>query len=120
MFGLILRRFMMPTHNKLVRDRIPEIIENTGKSFRLEVLDQMKFKKELKIKLEEEVREYIFTDTDIHAVEELADILEVIHALIEVHGHTIEEVETIRKEKVALRGSFHEKIFLIDVEDPIL
>lgn len=50
-------------------------------------------------------------------MEDLADVLEIIHALAEYHGTLIEEVEEIRKQKAEKRGGFKEKIFLIEVED---
>ncbi len=51
------------------------------------------------------------------ALEELADLLEIIHALAAYHGSSMEEVENIRKEKVKKRGGFEQKIFLVEVED---
>ncbi|MFD1039354.1 phosphoribosyl-ATP pyrophosphohydrolase [Virgibacillus byunsanensis] len=107
----------MPTYNKLVRDRIPEIIENTGKDFKTEILNQDRYISELKKKLKEEVTEYQETTTNEDAVEELADVLELMHALSRVHGTSIDEVEQVRKDKAAKRGGFDEKIFLVEVED---
>lgn len=107
----------MPTYNKLVRDRIPEIIENTGKNFSTRVLDTREYIKELKKKSFEELQEYVETNNNEDAIEELADVLEIIHALAEYHGATIEEVEEVRKQKAEKRGGFKEKIFLIEVED---
>jgi predicted house-cleaning noncanonical NTP pyrophosphatase (MazG superfamily) len=106
----------MPTYNKLVRDRIPEIIEKEGKTYKMVILDDDQFKSELQKKLKEEVEEYLNSENDQDAVEELADILEVIHALAEAHGVSIEELEHVRKTKAKERGGFQEKIFLIDVE----
>lgn len=51
------------------------------------------------------------------ALEELADVLEIIHALAECHGSSIERVEQIRAEKAEKRGGFKEKIFLVEVHD---
>ncbi len=107
----------MPTYNKLVRDRIPEIIENTGKNFSTRVLDNKEYIQELKKKSFEELQEYVETNNNKDAIEELADVLEIIHALAEYHGASIEEVEEIRKQKAEKRGGFKEKIFLIEVED---
>lgn len=112
-----LEETQLPTHNKLVRDRIPEIIENTGKSFKTKILSDERYKAELKRKLNEEVAEYQETANDSDALEELADILELMHALAHSHGVSIEKVEQIRKEKAEKRGAFNEKIFLIEVED---
>lgn len=107
----------MPTYNKLVRDRIPEFIEKTGKKFHTTVLSQDAYIKELRKKSVEELEEYMAAETDAEALEELADILEIMHALATVHGSTIQEVEKIRKEKEQKRGGFNERIFLVDVED---
>lgn len=107
----------MPTYHKLVRDQIPEIIQNTGKNLKTEILSNERYLEELKKKLNEEVAEYQDSATDSEALEELADALELIHALAHQHGGSIHEVEQIRKNKAAERGSFREKIFLIEVED---
>ncbi|MBL4953049.1 nucleoside triphosphate pyrophosphohydrolase [Neobacillus sp. YIM B02564] len=107
----------MPIHNKLVRDRIPEIIENTGKKFSTRILDDQEYIKELKKKSFEELDEYVNADNDKDAIEELADLLEIIHALAECHGGSIENVEEVRRQKAVKRGGFKEKIFLIEVED---
>ncbi|GAB3802243.1 pyrophosphohydrolase domain-containing protein [Virgibacillus kimchii] len=107
----------MPTYNKLIRDRIPEIIENTGKSFKTEILSDERYIAELKKKLNEEVGEYQEAANDSDALEELADILELMHALAGEHGGSIGKVEQIRKKKAEKRGAFNDKIFLIEVED---
>jgi len=107
----------MPVYNKLVRDRIPEIIENDGKKCSTKILDEESYLSELRKKVHEELQEYEEASSDIEAVEELADILELIHALAKTHNATIEEVERIRAEKAVKRGGFNDKIFLIEVED---
>lgn len=107
----------MPTYNKLVRDRIPEVIEKTGKKFSTRILDDNDYIKELKKKSFEELQEYVETNNNEDAIEELADVLEIIHALAKYHGASIEEVEEVRKQKAEKRGGFKEKIFLIEVED---
>lgn len=108
---------MMPVYNKLVRDRIPEIIGNSGKKFTTKILEDEQYEIELKKKLREEMDEYQNALSDDEALEELADLLELMYALAKVHGANIEEVERIRKEKAFKRGRFEEKIFLIEVED---
>jgi predicted house-cleaning noncanonical NTP pyrophosphatase (MazG superfamily) len=110
-------REKMPTYNKLVRDRIPEIIEKAGKSFTMRVLDTEEYKQELHKKMREEHREYMESGSDQDSLEELADLLEVIYALAEVHGSSFEELEQIRQEKADKRGGFLERLFLIEVED---
>lgn len=107
----------MPLYNKLVRDKIPEVIEKAGKKYKVRILDDQEYIKELKKKLGEEIEEYLNAKNNNEAVEELADILEIIHALARVHNSTYHEVEVIRKEKANKRGGFQDKVFLIDVED---
>ncbi|WP_061808765.1 nucleoside triphosphate pyrophosphohydrolase [Rossellomorea vietnamensis] len=107
----------MPTYNKLVRDKIPQIIENTGKKFSTKILIDQDYIKYLKEKSYEELDEYCAAESNEEAVEELADLLEIIQALAKHHGSSIQEVEAARKEKAEKRGGFEEKIFLIEVED---
>lgn len=56
------------------------------------------------------------TDNTEDAIEELADVLEIIHGLADYHGASIEKVEEIRKQKAETRGGFKNRIFLIDVD----
>ncbi|MDP5275991.1 nucleoside triphosphate pyrophosphohydrolase [Chengkuizengella axinellae] len=107
----------MPIYNKLVRDLIPDIISNTGKKYHTRVLNESEFTTELRLKLKEELDEYLAANTDEDALDELADMLEVIHALASQHGASLEELDNIREVKVQKRGSFKEKIFLIEVAD---
>ncbi len=107
----------MPIYNKLVRDRIPEIIANSGSSYTSRILDDAEYRVELRTKLQEEVGEYLAAQTDGEAVEELADIMELLHAMAESHGVTVDELEQVRAEKAAKRGGFKERIYLIEVQD---
>jgi predicted house-cleaning noncanonical NTP pyrophosphatase (MazG superfamily) len=107
----------MPTYNKLVRDKIPQIIESKGKKFSTKVLNDEDYIKYLIEKAYEELDEFCAAETDGEAVEELADLLEVIQALAKQHGSSKEEVEAVRIDKVKKRGGFEEKVFLIGVED---
>jgi predicted house-cleaning noncanonical NTP pyrophosphatase (MazG superfamily) len=107
----------MPIYNKLVRDRIPEVITRNGKKCSTRILDNEEYLVELKKKSFEELEEYVKTQTDEEAIEELADILEILHALAKVHGSTMREVDEIRKSKAEKRGGFRDKVFLIEVED---
>lgn len=107
----------MPTYNKLVRDRIPEIIEKTGKKFSMKILDDSEYIQELKKKSFEELEEYVNTTNDEDSIEELADVLEILHALAAHHGASIDKVEEVRKRKAEKRGGFHDKVFLIEVSE---
>ena len=103
----------MKTYNKLVRDRIPELIEANGHKCETRVLNDDEYLIELKNKLQEEVNEFLESDS----VEELADILEVVHSLSAQFGTNIESVEETRSNKANKRGTFNNKIFLQTVEE---
>ena len=98
----------MKIYNKLVRDKIPEIIKSEGREVKAKILNDEEYKKELNKKLQEEVREYL----EDNNVEELADIVEVVYGILNSMDITIEEFEKIKKEKVKKRGAFNKKIFL--------
>jgi len=99
------------TYNKLVRDRIPEIIEASGKTCVTETLADDEYQKMIDAKLDEELAEY-HKDQNI---EELADLLEVIRAAVKARGYTLEELEQVRAAKEEKRGGFEKKILLKEV-----
>ena len=101
-------------YNKLVRDRIPEIIEASGKTCKTEILNDEDYLQMIDAKLDEELAEY-HKDRNI---EELADLMEVIYAAASARGCTIEQLEQIRVEKAEKRGGFKKRIFLREVEAP--
>ncbi|MHA7136599.1 nucleoside triphosphate pyrophosphohydrolase [Rossellomorea arthrocnemi] len=107
----------MPTYNKLVRDRIPEIIEATGKTFTTRILSEEEYLIELKKKSFEELEEFHDAETREDAIEELADLMEIVLEFAKFHNTSLDEIEAIRREKAEKRGSFDKKIFLKDVED---
>jgi predicted house-cleaning noncanonical NTP pyrophosphatase (MazG superfamily) len=101
----------LPLYNKLVRDRIPEVIEKTGKGFSTIILNDEEYIKELKNKSHEELQEYLNAKNDEHAIEELADLLEIIHVLAKSHGASYEKVEKVdaksqKSAAVSIRKSF--------------
>ena len=98
-------------YNKLIRDRIPEIIEGAGKNCIVEVMDDETYIKYLDSKLSEELAEY----QESKSLEELADLLEVIRAVAVARGSSIEEVEAIRRDKAEKRGGFEKRILLTEV-----
>jgi predicted house-cleaning noncanonical NTP pyrophosphatase (MazG superfamily) len=104
---------MTRKYNKLVRDRIPEIIESSGNNCVTEILSNEEYLRMLDAKLDEELAEY-HKDQNI---EELADLLEVIYAAAKARGYTIEELERIRVAKAAERGAFEKRILLIEVKE---
>ena len=95
-------------YEKLVRDKIPEIIEKSGKQCEIEILSDEKNLEMIDKKLDEELAEY-HKDKNL---EELADLLEVIFAATKARGYSIEELEKVRAEKAEKRGSFDKKILL--------
>ena len=103
----------MPVYNKLVRDKIHEIIMKSGKTAHCHVLDNNEYITELDRKLNEECAEYQ-ADKNI---EELADMLEVMYAIAEARGYSVADLERVRLEKAEKRGGFSERIFLEYVED---
>lgn len=98
-------------HNKLVRDRIPEIIEASGRTCTMEVLPNDAYIQALDAKLNEELAEY----QQSKSLEELADLLEVMGAVVKARGYTWDDLTRVRKEKRAQRGAFDQKIFLKEV-----
>ncbi len=106
---------MIKRYNKLVRDRIPEIIEASGKSCTTEILAQEDYLRMIDAKLDEELAEY-HKDQNI---EELADLLEVIRAAVIARGYTLDDLERVRAEKAAKRGGFEKRILLKAVVDPL-
>ncbi len=98
-------------YNKLVRDLIPDIIEESGNECRTRILSDDEYLKMLDAKLDEELLEY----HQDQSIEELADLLELIQAAAIARGYTLEELEAVRAEKAKKRGGFDKKIFLIDV-----
>lgn len=103
----------MPVKNyhKLVRDRIPEIIEADGKTCVCEKLSDEEYIRLLDQKLDEELAEY----QESKSLEELADLLEVMQAVVRARGWTLDELEQVRVDKAAERGGFAKKILLKEV-----
>ena len=98
-------------YNKLVRDKIPEIIEKEGKTCTCSVLSDENYLKMLDEKLNEELAEY----QEDKSMEELADLLEVIKAVALARGSSFEKVEEIRRAKAEKRGGFDKRIYLEEV-----
>lgn len=106
----------MKFYNKLVRDRIPEIMEEHGKKYEIRTLDQEEYIKMLHQKLYEELREFDAASEE-NKLLELVDMIEVIYALVESKGYRIDYFESLRIAKKDKRGGFKEKLFLISGEE---
>ncbi|SDJ58823.1 Predicted house-cleaning noncanonical NTP pyrophosphatase, all-alpha NTP-PPase (MazG) superfamily [Halovenus aranensis] len=95
-------------YDKLVRDDIPEIIEENDETPQIHVADGEEYARRLRAKLDEEVAEY----HEDPSLGELADILEVVHALGEHHGVSAAELRRRREAKADERGRFADGIVL--------
>lgn len=100
-------------YNKLVRDKIPEIIEASGKQCVCETLSDEQYIEMLDAKLNEELAEY----HESKSIEELADLLEVMQAVVKARGYSMDDLERTRTEKATKRGGFEKKILLKEVGD---
>lgn len=103
---------MVKRYDKLVRDRIPEVIAADGKQCKTRVLLESELQEHLLTKLVEEVEEC----QKQPCIEEIADIIEVLRALADQLGSSIDEVEQARIEKLQKRGGFKKRLFLEYVE----
>ena len=104
----------MRIYNKLVRDKIPEIIAgDNGKTCVTRIMEDEEYLKTLNTKMQEELKEYLESGD----VEELADLEEVLWAILDVKNVSYEEFENIRNTKVEKRGAFKKKIFLESVSE---
>lgn len=100
-------------YHKLVRDRIPEIIQDSGKICFCETLNNADYLRLLDEKLNEELAEY----QESKSLEELADLLEVMQAVVKARGWMLEDLEHLRADKAAKRGGFERKILLKEVRE---
>ncbi len=99
-------------YNKLVRDKIPEIIKKKGTIPITHISSDAEYYKKLKEKLQEEINEFIKDENN----EELADILEVIYAICDYKKINKKELEQLRKKKAKERGGFKNKIILDEIK----
>ena len=99
-------------YNKLVRDKIPDMIKEQGEVPHIRILPAEEYTHALEQKLDEETAEFHKEKN----LQELADILEVVYALAEDLGSTKGELLRIYEQKHEKRGGFRERIFLISKE----
>jgi predicted house-cleaning noncanonical NTP pyrophosphatase (MazG superfamily) len=102
-------------YNKLVRDKIPKIIEASGKTCTVDTLTDEKYIAMLDAKLNEELAEY----QESKSLEELADLLEVMGAVVKARGYTWDELTKVRKKKYEERGGFEKRILLKEVYEDV-
>ncbi len=103
----------MKIYNKLVRDNIPEICISNNQIPKTRILGDDEYLKELNTKIKEELFEYL----ESGEIEELADLEEVLRAILDVKKVSYDDFEKIRNSKVQKRGAFKKRIFLESVEE---
>ncbi len=99
-------------YNKLIRDKIVDIIEKDGKKAIVSTLNDEQYKIELLKKLLEEANEVANSSNSNEMLEELADVLEVIRYLAKINGKELNDIVAIADEKKEKRGGFDDKVFL--------
>jgi len=104
---------MDKVYNKLIRDKIPEIIEDAGEKPKIKTLNQKDFVKELKKKVVEEAHELQKAKNKKDVLNELVDIQELIDALRKVHKVSLNKLINTQQEKNKKRGSFRKRLYLI-------
>lgn len=106
----------MKEYNKLVRDKIPEIIKSNGEEPIIRVLGDTQYKEELLKKLYEEYKEVIEVKTKEETLEECSDVLEVLIALLEYNGYTLKDLIKCRDTKKEKRSAFQKRLYLVKVK----
>ncbi len=107
---------MEKIYNKLVRDRIPEIIIKNGGNPKIKVLDDEGYKNALEVKLLEEYKE-VLAATGNDRIEELADMLEVMLGLAKLEDKNLDDIISVMEIKREKRGAFVKKLFLEKVDE---
>ena len=103
---------MEQTFNKLVRDNVPNIIENNGEKAITRILNDEEYRTELYKKLLEESNEVTNSESTDGILEELADVLEVIKSIAELNNKDLNDVIEIANQKRLKRGGFQKRILL--------
>ena len=107
----------MKVYNKLIRDRIPEIIKKDGNTADIIILSDEAFKQAIKEKLIEEATEVLIADNRDEVVNELADLQEVIDTIKQIYNISTLEVNSSQAIKALNRGKFEKRLYLKSVKE---
>ena len=108
---------MRKHYAKLIRDRIPEIMDHAGVTYETRTLSDEEFAAALRSKLVEEAREAAQAPRG-QLAKELGGVIEVLHALAEFEGIDLRDVENVRRARAEVRGAFRLRLFLEWTEEP--
>lgn len=108
--------YMKKEYNKLVRDRIPEILLEAGLNFEISTLSETEYRQLLRQKIIEEAQELAESNAE-HLLTELADLYEVLDALIETYGLSLDAILKKQKQRRLERGGFKQRIQLLWTEE---
>lgn len=103
---------VLPGNGKLVRDRIPQVIEAAGGVPNWFVIERELLRQALDGKLTEEVGEYLDAASEVSRLEELADVLEVIRGLLAEMNLSLDDLLAVADKKCAERGGFEQGVWL--------
>lgn len=103
--------------NKLVRDKVPSLVTKDGGSYSLKLLSPLEHQHEITKKLHEEISEYDAATSKDAALEELVDIVELIHAALKLHDVSVDDFDTLRQQKRKRKGGFEKGIFLHEITE---
>jgi predicted house-cleaning noncanonical NTP pyrophosphatase (MazG superfamily) len=99
-------------YNKLIRDQIPKVIEQSGRFSSIGILDNSAFIEALRLKIVEESHELFHADTQEKILNESADLLELIATILKQYGIPSEEVFARQAEKRQESGGFDQQLLL--------
>ena len=106
----------MKTYDKLIRDKIPEILDGKGVKYGIRVADKNEYRDKLYLKLQEELNEFTINPS----AEEIADMLEVIEAMARLHKISLDDIKKEKIDKKSKRGGFNERIVLEWTDDNVV
>jgi predicted house-cleaning noncanonical NTP pyrophosphatase (MazG superfamily) len=104
---------MRRSYNKLVRDNMPQLIKESGRECRHRIMNDREYFDALLDKVVEEIEEYRISGNE----DELADVYEVLDCLVQFKEYEPMHIDYLRLIRKEARGSYRDKVLLIDVED---